>query len=653
VSMARVRLWFCFTTLVFGLTSLAAGQGAPANTDIVKMIQAGLPESTVVNKIREGAGHWDTSVDALIALKQAGATEAELSALTTAPIEEVPRAQKVPRPPVEALGGQLLHTRDGDPYLQFSSSRPIIFPNGLESNAAYLVLYKGEIGVLIPGFRSDSYEVFNAIFLKDSLIVNNYLFEVCCENAISSLSGIETFSKADVSMQMDKKFSRWGNNQGVLTGGNLYTEMRSGTGKSKDVRPVLFGIFPFMEVDYTAERAAMMDPFVHELMSNFDKTIAEFERASGITEPTSQLSPAAHYEQITTEQAERYKVILLQRMREIKANDRSNGWLNALNAMQGVANMHQAYQDAKVADLSHNAAGQLRAATNATTAEMQTIGAVAGNATTIQPLAPAPSVPVQPSPRAAAAPKATGFTYNTSHGQNTAATPATKTVAFNTQPKAIPNLSGVPSGVSTGTAAPANCVAVNVEGPCVPLSEYQQAQQQATGQGICPASGFVPGVMLRQTSDVAVGVPCKPGTPYGPLIATTASGGYTGVTPPGSASTGPSGSGSGGSAMGPFDPDLNNCVVYFYKNDPITGDHLILQNNCSVRAQVFFYASSQVYGGAAIDPGATDNTYAGHDKILAAGALSIYACPVNDIPRKPDGTLAYNGLNNRFLCSQK
>jgi hypothetical protein len=86
MSMTRGRLWFCFAALILDVPSLAVGQAPPANTDIVKMIQAGLPESTVVNKIREGAGRWDTSVDALIALKQAGATEAELGALTVAPV---------------------------------------------------------------------------------------------------------------------------------------------------------------------------------------------------------------------------------------------------------------------------------------------------------------------------------------------------------------------------------------------------------------------------------------------------------------------------------------------------------------------------------------------------------------------------------------
>jgi hypothetical protein len=225
-----------------------------------------------------------------------------------------------------------------------------------------------------------------------------------------------------------------------------------------------------------------------------------------------------------------------------------------------------------------------------------------------------------------------------------------KTIATDASPEptptstASPNPGGKPTGIGTGTAAPPSCVYLSPSQPCVPLAQYQQmqAQHKASGNGICPASGFVPGVMMHPTSDVAVGIPCKPGTPYGPLIATTASGGYTGVTPPDPASEG-----------GPFDPALNDCIVYFYKNDPITGDHLILQNNCSVRARVWFYASSQAYGAESLDPGEAGNTYAGHDKIVAAGGVSIYACPEGDMPRQADGTLAENGVNNRYRCSRK
>ncbi len=645
-----------------------------ANADIVKMIQAGLPESTVVNKIREGAGHWDTSVDALITLKQAGATEAELGALTAAPAQKASTAQQAETAPVEAFGSQLLHTKAGGPYLRFESSRPGIFPNGIESNTASLVVYKGEVGVLIPSFWSDSYTPFNAIFLRDRLVMDNYLTEVCCENAIAAVTGIVEQPKVNLSLQMDKKFSRWGNDQGAQTGGNLYTEVRIGTGKKSQTHPALFGIFPFMETDYTAERAALMDPFVQQLMSSFDKTVAEFERAAGITDPITQLSSVALYEPITAAQAEQFRVITLQRMREIKRNDRSNGWLSALNAMQGVANMQQAVQDAKVADLSHNTAGQLRAAANAGTAEMQTLGAVSGGTTPIQPLAPAvlsqtqPTLP-QPTPNAVASTpqKAqSGFTYQVSHGQ-----PESKTVASNTgsvppaansQPRANPNPGGVPSGVSTGTAPAANCVYLSDAQPCVPLAQWQQMQANQPIRvpvEVCPKSGFVPGLMRKVSSDVSEGVPCTPGQPIDPSVfasgsSSVSNSGSFGGSSGSSTSGGGNSSGSGVSNTGgPSDPILNDCIGLSYKNDPITGDHLIILNNCSIRAQVYFYASSQVSGGEALDPGEAGNTYAAHDKILAAGGVSIYACPVGDVPRQADGTLAYNGVNNHFLCSRK
>jgi hypothetical protein len=72
-------------SLTLATPLLAQTTANSSNADIVKMIQAGLPESTIVNKIREGAGHWDTSVDALIAVKKAGATEAEMNAILAAP----------------------------------------------------------------------------------------------------------------------------------------------------------------------------------------------------------------------------------------------------------------------------------------------------------------------------------------------------------------------------------------------------------------------------------------------------------------------------------------------------------------------------------------------------------------------------------------
>jgi len=54
---------------------------APANAEILKLLRAGMPERTILHVISGVAGTFDTSTDALAVLKQAGASEAELSAI--------------------------------------------------------------------------------------------------------------------------------------------------------------------------------------------------------------------------------------------------------------------------------------------------------------------------------------------------------------------------------------------------------------------------------------------------------------------------------------------------------------------------------------------------------------------------------------------
>jgi hypothetical protein len=53
----------------------------PANAVVLKLLQVGMPESVVLDKIHAITDKFDTSIDALVALKQAGATEAELKAI--------------------------------------------------------------------------------------------------------------------------------------------------------------------------------------------------------------------------------------------------------------------------------------------------------------------------------------------------------------------------------------------------------------------------------------------------------------------------------------------------------------------------------------------------------------------------------------------
>jgi hypothetical protein len=88
--MNKLRFFAVFLLVGIALT-LAAQQAvappprpatdAPANAEVLKLLRAGMPESVVVNKIRATTDKFDASADALVTLKQAGATEAELKAI--------------------------------------------------------------------------------------------------------------------------------------------------------------------------------------------------------------------------------------------------------------------------------------------------------------------------------------------------------------------------------------------------------------------------------------------------------------------------------------------------------------------------------------------------------------------------------------------
>ncbi len=71
---------------------------APANAEVLMLLRAGMPESVVLDKIHAITGKFDTTTTALITLKQAGATEAELKAVMsqgaapTQPAEQPPAA---------------------------------------------------------------------------------------------------------------------------------------------------------------------------------------------------------------------------------------------------------------------------------------------------------------------------------------------------------------------------------------------------------------------------------------------------------------------------------------------------------------------------------------------------------------------------------
>jgi hypothetical protein len=86
-----MRIATMFLTLALAVSLALAQQSvppppmpvndAPANAEVLMLLRAGMPESVVLDKIHAITGKFDTSAYALITLKQAGATEAELKAV--------------------------------------------------------------------------------------------------------------------------------------------------------------------------------------------------------------------------------------------------------------------------------------------------------------------------------------------------------------------------------------------------------------------------------------------------------------------------------------------------------------------------------------------------------------------------------------------
>ncbi|TRZ65515.1 MAG: hypothetical protein D4S02_08395 [Rhodocyclaceae bacterium] len=90
----NARTW----SLLFAL-AMWAGQSAAApisNVDVIKLLEAGMPEDVVLQAIASGQPKFNTSTDALVQLKKKGATPAILKAVLN------PAAVSVGPPPIDA-----------------------------------------------------------------------------------------------------------------------------------------------------------------------------------------------------------------------------------------------------------------------------------------------------------------------------------------------------------------------------------------------------------------------------------------------------------------------------------------------------------------------------------------------------------------------
>ncbi len=106
----RCRLLsFALMLLVLPAASIR-GQEVMTNESVVKLHKAGLPATVILGKIRTSSAEFDTSVDGLVALAEAGVPEEVIAEMTGAPAAPTPVA---PAPAASAVPTQALVVRAG------------------------------------------------------------------------------------------------------------------------------------------------------------------------------------------------------------------------------------------------------------------------------------------------------------------------------------------------------------------------------------------------------------------------------------------------------------------------------------------------------------------------------------------------------------
>jgi hypothetical protein len=80
----RFLLPMVLSLVVVPMAALHAQQQTMTNADLVKLVQAGVPESAIIASIHSSTPNFDLSSDGLIALHKAGVTEGELQAAIAA-----------------------------------------------------------------------------------------------------------------------------------------------------------------------------------------------------------------------------------------------------------------------------------------------------------------------------------------------------------------------------------------------------------------------------------------------------------------------------------------------------------------------------------------------------------------------------------------
>ena len=127
-------------------------QGTLQNEDIVKMLAAGLPQEVVIAKIKTSLCQFDTSPDALIKLKEKGASAALLTAMMERGKVPTP-TNSGPATTTDVPSSYGYYVFDGARYQELTST-PVSVVMGIHT------VISSEIGYAVDGFRGDPAQSF-------------------------------------------------------------------------------------------------------------------------------------------------------------------------------------------------------------------------------------------------------------------------------------------------------------------------------------------------------------------------------------------------------------------------------------------------------------------------------------------------------------
>jgi hypothetical protein len=168
-------------TLILTFCAMLAAQQAMTNDSVIKMVKAGLSDDLIVGSINTQPGQYDTSTDALIALKTAGVSDRVVGAImskasgATAAPAAAPVASNGLPPGIDEIG-VYIKDKNGN-WVSLMPEVVNFKTGGVLKSLATNGLVKGDINGHIEGVKSKTIAtlpVVFAVYTQDGTAISEY-----------------------------------------------------------------------------------------------------------------------------------------------------------------------------------------------------------------------------------------------------------------------------------------------------------------------------------------------------------------------------------------------------------------------------------------------------------------------------------------------